>query len=235
MEVFLFEVRMFMGIGGKIMKFIKMSGVELLKLNLQLFAEGGEGGSGAQGGGNGAGEGDEGQAPISFANQSEFDSVVDKRISKALETAQSKWQTESDKRVAEAKSEGEKLAKLNEDQRAELEKQQQDEALAQREADITRRELRAQSLEQLAERDLPKELIDVVVLTDAESCNKSIEGIEKAFRSAVENAVNKRLASSAENPAGNGAATGKESVGSQYAKQANSRTESKTTLWGQTK
>ena len=143
-----------------------MSGVELLKLNLQLFAEGGEGGSGAQGGGNGAGEGDEGQAPISFANQSEFDSVVDKRISKALETAQSKWQTESDKRVAEAKSEGEKLAKLNEDQRAELEKQQQDEALAQREADITRRELRAQFCSILENiRELTEVTVEVGIAT----------------------------------------------------------------------
>ncbi|MDN5446620.1 MAG: DUF4355 domain-containing protein [Lactococcus lactis] len=212
------------------MKLITLNSAELLKLNLQLFSE--EGGSGSEGAQGAPGDGAGGENPISFTNQSEFDSVVDKRISKALETAQSKWQTESDKRVAEAKSEGEKLAKLNEQQRSELEKQQQDEALANREADITRRELRAQSLEQLAERDLPKELIDVVVLTDAESCKNSVEAIEKSFRSAVENAVNKRLASSAENPAGNGGGSGKESVGSQYAKQANGRSESKTNLWG---
>ncbi|MCH4169406.1 MAG: DUF4355 domain-containing protein [Streptococcaceae bacterium] len=215
------------------MKLTKLCDNELIKLNLQLFTDGDGGdGTGTDGGnpdGDGSGGGEDN--PISFASQSEFDSVVDKRITKAIETAQSKWQTESEKRIAEAKSEGEKLAKMNEEQRSALEKQQQDEALAQREADITRRELRAQSLEQLAEKELPKELIDVVVLTDAEACNKSIEGIEKAFRSAVETAVNKRLAASAENPAGSGNSSDKESKGSQYAKQANSRSEVKTDLW----
>lgn len=205
----------------------------LMKMKLQYFADGsGDGSDGGDGSGTGDGSTGGEDKPISFANQSEFDSVVDKRISKAIETAQSKWQTESEKRIAEAKSEGEKLAKMNEEQRSALEKQQQDEALAQREADITRRELRAQSLEQLAEKELPKELIDVVVLTDAEACSKSIEAIEKAFRSAVETAVNKRLASSAENPSGNGAgAAASESVASQMAKQANSRNESHDDLW----
>lgn len=206
----------------------------LMKMELQYFADGsGDGGDGGADG-SGSGEGSSGgeDKPISFANQSEFDSVVDKRISKAIETAQIKWQTESEKRIAEAKSEGEKLAKMNEEQRSALEKQQQDEALAQREADITRRELRAQSLEQLAEKELPKELIDVVVLTDAEACNKSIEAIEKSFRSAVETAVNKRLAASAGNPSSNGSGTNtSETVASQMAKQANSRNESHDDLW----
>lgn len=60
----------------------------------------------------------------------------------------------------------------------------------------------------------------------------SVEAIEKSFRSAFENAVNKCLVSSAENPAGNGGGSGKESVGSQYTKQANGRSEAKTNLWG---
>jgi len=206
----------------------------LMKMKLQYFADGA--GDGSDGGGDGSGTGDGSTGgedkPISFANQSEFDSVVDKRISKAIETAQSKWQTESEKRIAEAKSEGEKLAKMNEEQRLALEKQQQDEALAQREADITRRELRAQSLEQLAEKELPKELIDVVVLTDAEACSKSIEAIEKSFRSSVETAVNKRLAASAGNPAGNSGGSADESIGSQFAKNANSRTKADNdTFW----
>lgn len=206
-----------------------------LKLNLQLFAEGeGSDAGAAEGSDSGGGQSSDesGEEAVSFKNQSEFDSEVDKRIAKALKKSQAAWEADSEKRIAEAKSEGERLAKMNEEQRSALEKQQQDEALAKRESEIVRRELRAESLEQLAERDLPKELIDVVVLTDAKACSASIEAIEKSFRAAVESAVNKRLADSATNPAGNDSAkASKTSVGSQYAKQANNRTKAPASLW----
>ncbi len=50
------------------------------------------------------------------------------------------------------------------------------------------------------------------MLTDAEACSKSIEAIEKSFRSSVETAVNKRLAASAGNPAGNSGGSADESM-----------------------
>lgn len=179
----------------------------VLPMNIQMFTgDGGAGsgeGSGGEGGNGGSGEGDDPQ-PIIFASQSELDSALDKHTNKALETARQKWMTESEQAVAAAKSEAEEMASLTAEQQAEAKKRKETEAMAAREADITRRELRAQSLEQLAEKALPKELIDIVVLTDAEACLKSIESIEISFRSAVEAGVNERLASSANPPAGGG-------------------------------
>ena len=81
------------------------------------------------------------------------------------------------------------------------------------------------------EKELPKELIDVVVFTDAESCNASIDAIEKSFRKSVEDGVNKRLAQSAEIP-GSGGSSAKLSVGETMAKQLNEQTKPATkSLW----
>lgn len=133
--------------------------------------------------------------------QSEFD----KRIAKALETAKTKWDTDFESKLSAAKTEAEKLAKMNADQKADYERQQRETKLADREAEITRRELRATALEQLAEKGLPKQLADIIVYTDADSTNESITAVETAFRAAVEAGVNERLKG---NPPGGGGAGG---------------------------
>ena len=51
----------------------------------------------------------------------------------------------------------------------------------------------AQAKEQLADKGLPITLAEILNFTDAESCNKSIETVEKAFQSAVEKAVEDRI------------------------------------------
>ena len=45
----------------------------------------------------------------------------------------------------------------------------------------------------LAGKNLPQELAEVLNYADAESCNKSIAAVEKAFQSAVQAAVEERL------------------------------------------
>lgn len=57
---------------------------------------------------------------------------------------------------------------------------------------ITRRELTAQAKVQLADKGIPTELAEILNLTDAESCKKSIEIVEKAFQTAVEKAVEEK-------------------------------------------
>lgn len=114
---------------------------------------------------------------------------VDKLIQDRLAREQSKWE----KKVQEERTEAEKLAKMNADQKAEYEAQKKLDELSKREKDITTRELRATAYETLAEKNLPKELVDILNYSDAEQCNKSIEAVEKAFQSAVEKAVNDKL------------------------------------------
>lgn len=209
----------------KIFSHMKCKNELLLAMDLQLFAE--DPGSGGNGNGDSAG----GDEPISFATQSELDSFVDKRISKSLETAKSKWETEQKAKIEAAKSEAAKMAQMTAEEKAQLEDEKKQKEEADRLADITRRELRIEAYESLAEKDLPKELIDAVVLTSAEECTKSIESIETAFRAAVEKGVNDRLAASASTPPAGNSGGKSDSIGSKAAKAANERTAPKTNLW----
>lgn len=122
-----------------------------------------------------------------------YQSEFDKRVAKALETAKSKWETDKATELENAKTEAQKLAAMNEKQKAEYEQQKKLDELSKREKDINTRELKAQAYETLAEKNLPKELIATLNFESAETCNKSIESVEKAFQSAVEKAVNEKL------------------------------------------
>lgn len=98
-------------------------------MNLQLFAEGGDGAGadGGNGGGSGDGEGAGGEGgagsdtPPSFddflktgGNQAEFDRRVQKAVNTAVTKAQEKWQALADDKLSEA----EKLAKMTKEEKA---------------------------------------------------------------------------------------------------------------------
>ncbi|HAT4103713.1 TPA: DUF4355 domain-containing protein [Clostridium perfringens] len=177
-----------------------------LIMNLQLFGLGGvsrpffnadggagNGGSGTTTGGEGT-EGNEGDKSFDdVLKDKRYQSEFDKRIAKALETAKSKWETEKATELENAKTEAEKLAKMNAEQKAKYAEQKRIAELEKREKDITTRELKAQAYETLAEKNLPKELIGTLNFENAETCNASIEAVEKAFQNAVAKAVNDKL------------------------------------------
>lgn len=165
----------------------------LLKLNLQHFAEGGEGGTGDTGAGEATGGGEGTKSFDDILKDKAYQSEFDKRIAKSLETAKAKWDAEAQKKIDDAKTEAEKLAKMNSDEKAKFEEQKRIAELEKREKEITTRELKAQAYETLASKNLPKELIDTLSFIDVEQCNKSIEAVEKAFQTAVEKAVNEKL------------------------------------------
>lgn len=171
-----------------------------LPLNLQFFAEGGDG-AGAEGG-NGGGAGGEvetggsGSEPMSFdeflkgeGNQAEFDRRVQKAVNTAVTNAQEKWKLMIDDRVSEA----EKLAKMTKEEKDQYLHNKKMKELSDREADITRRELMAEAKNTLTEKKLPVGLAEVLNYTDAESCKKSLEAVEKAFQEAVQAAVEEKL------------------------------------------
>ena len=173
-----------------------------LKMNLQLMADTGAGGgtpSQTDGGDNadtGAGEdsntgGTENQTPSfdDVLSQNNYKAEFDKRLKEAIQTAQTEWETQQQEKITEA----EKLKKMNADEKAKYEQDKRTKELDKREKDITTRELKAQAYETLAEKNLPKELIDTLNFSDAESCNASIEAVEKAFQNAVKKAVEDRL------------------------------------------
>lgn len=83
-----------------------------LELNLQLFADDGEGTSEAQANENGEEKGNEGAEVKTFTEeevQARIQSESDKRVTEALKTARAKWEKEE----AEAKKEAERLQSLS--------------------------------------------------------------------------------------------------------------------------
>jgi hypothetical protein len=172
-----------------------------LPMDLQFFAEPGDGagadggnGGGAEGGEGGTG-GDDGTEPPSFddllkgGHQAEFDRRVQKAIDTAVGKAQEKWQALTDDKLSEA----EKLAKMTKEEKAQYLTQKHEKELTEREAVITRRELMAEAKNTLAEKKLPVGLAEVLNYTDADSCDKSIAAVEKAFQKAVQDAVEEKL------------------------------------------
>lgn len=118
-------------------------------------------------------------------NQSEFD----RRVAKAIETSQAKWQ---EKANAE-KTEAERLARMSAEQKAEHDRQKRESALAEREKAVAVREMRATAAQQLSERGLPQALLDCLDYSGADQCGKSIDAMEKAFRDAVQSGVTERM------------------------------------------
>lgn len=171
-------------------------------MNLQLFAEGGDGAGadGGNGGGSGESAGGEGGAggdtPPSFddflktgGNQAEFDRRVQKAVNTAVTKAQEKWQALADDKLSEA----EKLAKMTKEEKAQYMQQKKEKELTDREAAITRKELMAEAKNTLASDGLPQELAEVLDYSDADTCKKSMEKVKEVFQRAVETAVEEKL------------------------------------------
>lgn len=198
-----------------------------LRLNIQYFADGED---------DGGDDGDEEDKDNSEDDKDKdkdtsFTSEQQKKIDALIAKTIAKERANRDKDIEAAKTEAEKLAKMNADQKAEYESKKREDEIAKRESDITRRELRASALETLAEKGLPKQLAEILVFTDAESTNTSLDAVEKAFREAVETGVNERLKGT---PPGGGGGKGSSttSVGANFAKTLNEKSKPvSTTLW----
>lgn len=121
--------------------------------------------------------------------QSDLDAIITKRLERERK--------EADARIKQAVTEAQKLAKMSADERLEHERAEREKELKNREAEITKRELRAEAKSQLSDKGLPVELAEVLPYTDAETTNQALEAVEKVFRAAVEKGINERLKGSA--------------------------------------
>ena len=111
---------------------------------------------------------------------------VERRVREAVEQTRMEYEST----VGE---DCQRMAGMTEKERSEYAASRREAALAEREKRVTERELRAMALEKLAERGLPKELADALPYTDEAKCLAGIEAVEKAFRLAVQTAVEQRL------------------------------------------
>ncbi len=173
-----------------------------IPMNLQMFADdggAGEGNSGNDGGGSGSGSsegtgsGSQHQGFDEFLKEPKNQAEFDRRVAKALETNRAKMQADIEAKIAEAKTEAEKLAKMNAEQKAKYEQELKEKELANREAEITKRELSAEAKETLISKGLPIQLAEILNYNDAKTCQASIEAVEKSFTEAVQKAVDEKL------------------------------------------
>lgn len=118
-----------------------------------------------------------------------FQSEFDRRVTKGLETARAKWESETAEKVSEA----ERLAKMTAEQKAQHEREKKEKELTDRERALSLKELRATASETLTQKGLPLALLDSLSLENAEKCNASIEAVEKAYRAAVQAGVEERM------------------------------------------
>ena len=158
-------------------------------LNIQLFGEdaSSSGGAADQQGETNSQEpqpkGEPGK-PAAFSQQD-----IDDAVAKAVKEAQEQWETQQQVKQSEA----DKLAKMNKEQRIEYETQKKEKELADREAELSKRELMSTAKETLIAKGLPVELAIALDYKDADACNKSIDSIGKAFECAVQKAVEDRI------------------------------------------
>ena len=125
----------------------------------------------------------------------EFQSEFDRRVSRALETARGKWAQETKQKIERAREEAERLARMSGEERMAHDFAQREAELSRREINILRRELRAEAAKMLSQRALPMELMEALNYESQEQVNLSMDAAEKAFRQAVQQGIEERMRS----------------------------------------
>lgn len=120
---------------------------------------------------------------------SKYQEEYDRRLKAELSAQESRLKVLFDEKATEA----EKLAKMTDDEKAEYKRQKREKELQAREMELTKRELMAVAKSTLIEKELPASLAELLNYSDADSCNKSILALEKAFKQAVQAQVDKKL------------------------------------------
>ena len=153
-------------------------------MNLQLFAEPADPPATDPDPADPEGKGGEETKPKAFT-QADMDKLA------AKIRAEERKRSESE--IAKARSEGERLARMSEEEKAQAEREKREADLVKREKEIAARELRATARDILTEKSLPSQLLEVLDYASADSVKSSIETMEKAFRSAVQAGVEQRM------------------------------------------
>lgn len=98
-----------------------------------------------------------------------------------------------EEKLRQLMDEAARVAGMSGDERAAYETARRESDLDAREKQVTRRELRADAVEALEARGLPKALADAVSYDSREAMTQSVDAVERCFREAVQAAVEERL------------------------------------------
>lgn len=124
-----------------------------------------------------------------FKTQEEFDAAFEARFARERK----KLEKELADKAAADKTEAERLAKLNDDERQKELQRKAAEESAKRENDLTLREMRLEARDMLLDKGISDTLVDLVVDVDADKTKANVENLSKEFNAAVEKAVEDKL------------------------------------------
>lgn len=154
------------------------------------------------------------RAMIGAQASKHLDDFKANELPKILADARSKWEAES---------------KMSPEEREQTQKQEQENALAKREAQLDHREAVDYTRSKLISANLPTDFVEsLAVDKDTDATDKNIEAFTKTFNSAVQKAVDERLKGKSTPGVGSGAAssTPSQTLGQLLAKQHISDTKS---------
>ncbi|QDJ58478.1 DUF4355 domain-containing protein [Weissella hellenica] len=126
--------------------------------------------------------------------QSELDSLMDKHAAKALEKQKADFENKLNDALEKGKSEGERLAQMSAEQKAQEEAKQRLEELEKKENELNQRELKVTVASTLKERELPTDLADYLVeLGDADKISNVVDGLQQAVQQGINDGITQRL------------------------------------------
>ncbi|WP_338208333.1 capsid assembly scaffolding protein Gp46 family protein [Lactiplantibacillus paraxiangfangensis] len=216
---------------------------KLLKLNLQLFADGD--GDGGQAGGDQSGDdsaataqngdtnqdgnqsdSDENKPFKSFTSEKELQSYTDKLIATALKTHDEKKATDAQKEKD--------ISKMSDLEKANYEKDELTKQLADAKRHGNIVENRSKITEKLGADNLPVGLVSVFgesVLADDDGLDEAYKNVSKVFTDSLQKAIDKRIADSSTTPLA-GTGSSKKSEGASVADQLNKNQQAgKSSIW----
>lgn len=171
--------------------------IKELPFNLQFFAEESEGiennVSAEQ-----DNQSDNQQEEVITLTKEEFEKEkqreADRRVQQALEKERQKLKEMMREEIERERKEAEELAKLSERERQKRELEKERERLEQEKRAFYRERLKLQAEQELLNRGLPTVIASYILGEDAEETLKTIEEVEETWKKALEEEVNKRLA-----------------------------------------
>lgn len=125
--------------------------------------------------------------------ESEVQELLQREADRRVSSALNKQKKEFEKKVAES----EKLREMDENQRKEYEYSQRLLELENREKEFNIAQNKLEAMKVMSNRGLPVEFVEYIVAEDAETMMDNIAVFERAFKSAVADAVAEKVASPA--------------------------------------
>ena len=175
---------------------------EKLKMRLQFFAEGEESGKGAeQAGAEGSNDGSNTEQPGDGQNAGEgsySQSEVDRRISKAVESAlekqKARLEEQKQEEIEQAKKKAQEYSQLTERERIEKELEEREERLTAKERELKLATLKTDVENDLKENGLPTAFSSVLIKEEnPEEIKKVVKSIKAEFDEAIKRSVEDRL------------------------------------------